>query len=142
MKKIVIAALLCTSLLVGEDLFFPPLFTDPSREELILPEEDQSKFFYAAGGINPFPTVSLGVRTIYGHFGSDLSLSASLVLIPVPGLVYKQLFFAGKDWQECKQGHSAFYLGPQVGVYISGSPVVGAGAFLGLPTAARNLRKS
>lgn len=133
-KKLFAIAVVCTAPLVAQESL-PSLHPD---EDFLSPTTDKSQFLYVAGGMNPFPTFSLGYRKLYSSFGSDLSISASAVplpggkssaiVVPIPGFIYKQLFFAKKGWKGLEAGHSVFYWGLQTGLYpftVNGGGLVG-----------------
>jgi hypothetical protein len=101
---------------------------------------NQSQFLYVGGGMNPLPTVYVGYRTFYSSMGSDVAISGSLApaimgsTTVIPGLVYKHLFFKQDNWKDLKTGKTAFYIGPQIGVYPFDSfnyVAVNGGAVLG-----------
>ncbi|MES2273430.1 MAG: hypothetical protein V4487_04505 [Chlamydiota bacterium] len=119
MKNFILVFLIGTSSLIGEETSFYPL--PQSAEKLTFLEEQQSQFFYFSGGLTMLPTVSVGYRKIYGSFGSDFSISGSVLPriggfsgFVMPGAHYKQLFFPGNGLQTRK---SAFYLGAKTGLY-------------------------
>lgn len=138
-KKFVVFALFCASFLAGEEYPSIPDLSNLEGESL-LPEMERSQYLYLAGGLNPFPTVSLGYRKLYCSMGSDISLCGSAFPMPgcgkmgavvVPGAVYKQLFFSAKDWQKLEAGKTAFYWGAQTGVYYLGDMAVSLGGLAG-----------
>jgi hypothetical protein len=132
MKQLFALLLICTTCLSSEE--FLPHAALPEFEE------SDSLFFYVSGGVNPLPTVSLGFRTLYNSLGSDLSISGSLFPIaacgkmgvfPIPGVLYKQLFFTGRGWQNLAPRTSAFYLGAQTGAYYVGDLALNMGGLIG-----------
>lgn len=141
MGKWVAAFTLCLLLLRGEE-FTPPVPTVEPKEEVLSSKEGQSTFVYFSGGLNPLPTIAFGCRILYDSFGSDIALSGSFFPIgacgklsfypiPIPGLMYKQLFFSGNSWEGLKRGCSAFYWGAQTGVYPIGDLTVNLGGLVG-----------
>lgn len=114
-KKLFATAVVYSSFLAAEK---PPSFSLNPDEDFLSSAKAKSQFFYIAGGINPLPTFSLGYRKLYSSFGSDFSISVSATpVMPLPGAVYKQLFFTRKSWKEVKSGQSVFYWGLDVGFY-------------------------
>jgi hypothetical protein len=136
MKKRLIFVLSFASLLIAEELPAFPRF----EEKPPLIEEERSQFIYVSTGINPLPTAAVGYRKLYGSFGSDLSISTSLLpiascgrvgIIPIPGFNYKQLFFKGMDWKGLPAGKSIFYFGIETSIYPLGSFTLNGGGLLG-----------
>jgi hypothetical protein len=129
-KKVSIAIVGFTSLLTSEEM--TSSFPQASQKEIF---EEKCQFFYIAAGVNPLPTLSLGYRMLYGSFGSDISLNGSVypffaVLPPVPGILYKQLFFT-RSWKRLEIGRSVFYWGLQTGIYPFGDFTVNGGVLSG-----------
>lgn len=119
LKKLLAISVIYSSCLAAE----APLSLNLNQDEDFLSSTKvKSQFFYIGGGINPFPTVSLGYRKLYNSFGSDFSISASRLsvhdlLMLVPGVIYKHLFFPKESWEKMKIGKSVFYLGLDMGFY-------------------------
>jgi hypothetical protein len=134
--KIFFALLLASTLLTGQEFITPAPVPDIEEDA----GHNRSQFLYVSGGINPLPTISLGYRKLYHSLGSDLSITGSLLpvagcgkmgVVPLPGVLYKQLFFSQRQWKNFEIGKSSFYVGAQAGVYPLLSFTVNMGALIG-----------
>lgn len=116
-----------SSFLFANTLPLPPLQEAPPQEfSGTISEKNKSAFLHLSFSLIPLPTTEIGYRMLYNRIGSDIALSVTLlpwgcchetIIIPLPGITYKQLFFCSKPWQNVSVGHSSFYLGARLGIY-------------------------
>lgn len=128
-KKLLAIAVICSSFIAAEE---PLFFSLNPKQDFLSSTKEKSQFLYIAGGINPFPTLSLGYRKLHSSSGNDFSISASAMpfIAIAPGAVYKQLFFT-KSWKEVEPGRSVFYWGLDAGIYPFGAFTVNGGGLIG-----------